>query len=130
MTGQSTLQKASVDSNETKSPQRNERKTQRDKNEHRTKSLHIGNEREWRLWDKERESERERERERERESVDVIHYLVVLLHIKSKSIQNPIVFVTCAEYNLCTLYCEMLAYDPFPTMQSLKIKNKILTQEE
>jgi hypothetical protein len=31
-------------------------------------------------------------------------------------------FVACGKYNWCRLYREMLVYEPFPTMQSLKIK--------
>lgn len=39
---------------------------------------------------------------------------------------NQMLFFTCAEYNWCRLYSETLAYEPFPTTQSLKI----VTQEE
>ena len=35
----------------------------------------------------------------------------------SKDKSNQIIFITCAKYNWCKPYSEMLAYEPFPTMQ-------------
>jgi hypothetical protein len=40
-----------------------------------------------------------------------------------KLIKSNFVFVTCAEYNRCRFYCEMLTYEPFPNNAATFAKN-------
>ena len=54
---------------------------------------------------------------------------LVLADVRSDQI-NVIGLVTCAEYNSCRLYSEMLIYEPFPNNAELKKYEKYLLNKK
>ena len=56
------------------------------------------------------------------------HSFDEFVYVKSNQ-SNVILFVTCAEYNGCRLYYEMLTYESFPNNEELRSKNHLLKKK-